>query len=393
MAKLVWKVVNVSQSNNDISTYVQSLSFSMGRPTPLSPYSGNSATVTMFSYGGTESFVSVGDELLISAYGGLLYEDVFKGRIASRNFNDLPGTGVNSTMTVLINDSMLQAGQANLQNQSLVSVTNQIQEIDTLLPLIEIFQDANDVDISVGTFTTNANQRINEIISGDRGILFTAGGVNYYHPPSEFAPYITTALTIGPTTSATQVAYQNLTRVEAASNSLFYNQATVTGSASTVTKTNTDNAFYYSVRTFTATTAQSNLVAETAEWYANAFTEPETVMLNMSIVDYGQESTALQQLTIFLSAGQFVSVTYTPPGQSEVTGYFYPEQVTVNATTSGTTIDYSMTPITYYSNFILDDDVFGTLGGAPIYDSEIDYDEFGFTYNDSNAEQGNRLGV
>jgi len=390
--KLTWKVYNID-SATDLTQYVQSLNLSMGRPTALSPYSGNSAAVTMFSYGGTESLVSVGDELLLSVFAGVGYDDVFQGRITSRNFNDLPGTGLNSTMTVMINDAMLQAGQSNMQSQSLASVTNQIEEIDTLFPLIDIAQDANDVDISVGTFTTNANQRINEIIAGDRGILFNAGGLQYYHPPSTFAPYVTTALTIGPTTSATQIAYQNLTRVEAASNSLFNNQATVTGSASTVTKTNTDNAFFYGVRTFTATTAQSNLVSETAEWYANTFTEPETAMLNMSIVDYGQNDTALIELATFMAFGKFVQVTYKPPGQAEVVGYFYPEQVIVNATTSGTTIDYYMTPITYYANFILDDPVFGVLGGSPVYDGEIDYDQVGFTYDDSTAEQGNRLGV
>jgi len=392
MAKLTWKAYNITNST-DLTQYVQSLNLALGRSTALSPYSGNSAAVTMFSYGGTESLVSVGDELLLSVNNGAYYEDVFQGRITSRNFNDLPGTGLNSTMTVMVNDAMLQAGQSNMQNQSLVSATNQIDEIDTLFPLINIAQDANDVDISVGTFTTNANQRINEIIAGDRGILFNAGGLSYYHPPSTFGPYITTALTIGPTSSATQIAYQNLTRVEAASNSLFYNQATVTGSASTVTKTNTDNAYYYGVRTFTATTAQSELVSETAQWYANTFTEPETAMLNISIVDYGQNEIALELLATFMAYGQFVQVTYKPPGQTEVIGYFYPEQMTVNATTSGTTIDYSMTPITYYANFILDNSVFGVLGGSPVYNSEIDYDEIGYTYDDSTAQQGNRLGV
>ena len=394
MAKLVWKIVNVTQANNDITTYVQSLNLTIGRPTVLSPYSGNNGAVTMFSYGGTESLVSVNDQLLLQVHGGDgNYQDVFVGRIVSRNFNDLPGTGVNSTLTVMLNDAMLQAGQSNMQNQSLINATNQITEIDVLFPLIDIAQDATNVDMSVGTFTTNANQRINEIISGDRGILFSSGGLSYYHPPSTFDSYTSEALTIGPTTSATQVAYQGLTRVEAASNSLFYNQATVTGSASTVTQTNTANAFYYGVKSFTVTTAQSDLVSETAYWYANTFNEPETAMLNLSVVDYGQNDTVLIKFATFMAYDQFVVVTYTPPGQPAVTGYYFPEQMTVNATISGTTVELLMTPITYYANFILDDSVFGVLGGSPVYNSEIDYDEIGYTYDDSNAEQGNRLGV
>ena len=360
MATLQWQVVNETQASLDVTTDVQSLNFTVGRSTALAPYSGNIAAITMFSYGGAESTMSVNDEITLAVYNGVSYETVFAGRVASRNFNDVPGTGVNSTMTVMINDQMLQAGASNMQNQSLVSVNDQIAEIDTIFPLIDIGADPTDVDISVGTFTTNANQRINEIISGDRGILFNYFGLNYYLPPSIFPAQQTTALTFGRTTSASQVAYQSLIRVEAASNSLFYNQATVTGSASTVTK-DSDSISIYGIKSFSVTTAQSELVTETAEWYSNTFTEPETQMLYMTIVDYGQNATALNLLATFIGFNQFVVVSYTPPGESAVTGYYWPEQMTVNATTSGTTIEFAMTPQTYYANFILDDAVFGVL--------------------------------
>jgi hypothetical protein len=361
MAKLIWKILNVSQANNDITTYVQSINLTIGRPTALSPYSGNSASVTMLSYGGTESLVSVNDELLLQINGGGSDQDLFKGRIMSRNFNDNPGTGINSTMTVMINDSMLQAGQSNMRNQFLFDPNNQIEEIDDLFPLIFISADGTDVLMSTGEFTTNANQRINEIIAGDRGILFSAGGVSYYHTPVFFNDYTSEALTIGSTTSATQIAYQTLTRVEASSNSLFYTQATVTGSASTETKTADVGAFFYGVKSFTVSTAQSEKVSETAEWYSNTFADPEVVMLNMTVVDYGQNDTALIELATYMAYDQFVEVTYTPPGETAVTGYFFPEQMTVNATTSGTNVEFLMSPLTYYANFILDDAVFGVL--------------------------------
>jgi hypothetical protein len=264
-------------------------------------------------------------------------------------------------MTVSLNDAMLQAGMANFQSQSLVSVNEQINEIDGLLPQIDIFQYATDINISTGTFTTNANQRINEIIAGDRGVLQNNSGTAVYLPPSAFDSSVNVLIDFGRTTSATQIAYQDINRVEAAANSLFYTQATVTGSASTVTKTALDSAYYFGVRTFTATTAQSNLVSETAEWYANAFTDPETVMLNLSFTDVAQNQTALQQLNALLTFTNFVEVSYTPPGGVSTTGYYWPEQITFNATTSQTTIDMLMSPLTYYANFILDDAVFGVL--------------------------------
>ena len=361
MPKLIWKVINHTQADLDVTQYVRSLNFTQGRPTPVSPYSGNSANITMTSYGGIETYVSVNDEIYIgSTPTGGAFKYLFIGRVVSRTFDDNPGNGINSTMTVSLNDAMLQAGIANLQSQSLVSVNNQIDEIDAVLPQINIADLGTDVNISTGTFTTNANQRINEIIAGDRGLLINATGTAKYIAPSDFKDFDTATVTIGPTTSASQIAYQDINRVEAAANSLFYTQATVTGSASTVTKT-AGAAYVYGVRTFTATTAQSNLVSETAEWYANAFTDPETVMLDLSFSDVAQNTAALQLINSIFSDTKFVQVSYTPPGGVSTTGYYWPEQITFNATPDQTSITMLMSPLTYYANFILNDAVFGVL--------------------------------
>tara|TARA_R110000868_G_scaffold1512_3_gene11890 strand:- start:645 stop:1757 length:1113 start_codon:yes stop_codon:yes gene_type:complete len=362
MAKLKWSVWNISQSSLDVTQYVQSLSFTLGRPSPLTAYSGNSASVTMFSYGGIENYVNVQDELLLFAEDPSGAErSLFLGRITSRTFDDNPGSGINSTMTVSLSDAMLQAGVANLQSAAFISLYDQINEIVGLLPQIELLSAPTDIAMAVGTFTTNANQRINEIISGDRGVIANFSGLGIYYPPREFNGLINTSIDFGRTASATQVAYQDINRVEAASNSLFYTQATVTGSASTVTMTALDSAYYFGVRTFTATTAQSEKVSETAEWYANAFVDPEIVVLNLSFTDVAQNDTALAELNTLFAITKFVEVRYTPPGGTEITGYFWPEQITFNATTSQTTIDMVMTPLSYYGNFTLDDSVLGVL--------------------------------
>ena len=363
MPKLTWQVLNNTQSNLDITQYVQLVNFTLGRPTALSSYSGNSATITMFSYGGTESFVQINDYIFIKAQAtGGTNKTLLQGRVTSRNFSDEPGTGINSTMTVSINDQMLQAGMANLQSATLSSATNQIDSVDNLLPQIEITDYGSLVSMSTGVFTVNANQRINEIIAADRGVLCNTAATNLivYFNPSNFKNITNTSVTIGRTTSATQIAYQDIIRVEASSNSLFYTQATVTGSASTETKSSAALATY-GTRTFTATTAQSNLVSQTAEWYANAFTDPETVMLNLSFTDVAQNSAALILINSLFLDNKFLQVSYTPPGGASTTGYFWPEQITFNATTSQTTIEMAMTPLTYYANFILDDSVFGVL--------------------------------
>jgi len=364
MPKLTWTIINNTQSNLDITQYVRSLSFTLGRASALSTYSGNTATVTITNTADQVQYAEINDTIRLkaTATGGTDFFS-FIGVVASRNFQDQPGNANNSTATILINDSLLQAGMANFVAQSLSSTNNQIAEIDNALPQISI----NDLygtnaAMSVGTFTVNVGQRLNEIFTGDRGVIANGEGDTNYYPTSEFDNLINAnSPTFGRTTSATQIAYQSFDRVEAASNSLFYTQATVTGSASTETKSSAALTTY-GTRTFTASTAQSNLVSETAEWYANAFSDPYTECINISFTDISQNAAALNLFNWqILSRTKFAQLSYTPPGGVSTTGYYWPEQIIVNATTSQTTIDMVMTPLTYYANFILNDAVFGVL--------------------------------
>jgi len=365
MAKLTWQVVNHTQADLDITQYVRSLNYTVGRPSPLTTYSGNIASLTITNTSNQVAYAAINDEIYIQAQGNSFNYSVFYGIVTSRNYQDEPGNGNNSTATILLNDVILQAGMANLVSQSLTDPSNQISEIAVILqPQFNLASPyGNDVDMSVGTFSVNANQRVGEIIAADRGIIQNFGLSPQYIPPSEFAVELLDngIPSIGRTTSATQIAYQTISRLEAASNSLFFTQATITGSAATETK-NADNIATYGIRTFTATTAQSQLVGQTADWYSNAFSDPEEVMLNLSFSDVAQNFVALSDfLEHGLFATQFFEVSYTPPGGVSTTGYYWPEQITVNATTSQTTIDMLMSPLTYYANFILNDTVFGVL--------------------------------
>ena len=84
-------------------------------------------------------------------------------------------------------------------------------------------------------------------------------------------------------------------------------------------------------------------------------------MLNLSLTDVAQNELALRLANGLFSQNKFVQVSYTPPGGTAITGYFWPEQMTFNVTPAQTTINMLMTPLTYYANFILDDAVFGVL--------------------------------
>jgi hypothetical protein len=373
MPKYTWTVNNTTQTEN-ITEFVRSLSFSYGRPSPVSPYSGNTGLMVLTNTDNEYKLANVNDTIVISvspnAFGFTQTADVATFTVISRQFNDEPGSGNNSTVTVMLQDAFINAGNVNFNSQSLVSVNDQISEIVALLPnQLSINANNTDVAISTGTFTVNANQRINQIVAGDRGLMRSTNNAftSYeyeYRAPSQFSPQIgvSTVLTFGRTASASQIAYQTISRSEASSNGLLYNSATITGSATTATKTDSASITTYGLRAFTATTAQSDLVDETAEWYANAFSDPNTITLKMSFLDVAQNNTALGLFSAdLLGDGKFYTVSYTPPADFEVTGVYWPEQITVNATPESTLFEITFTPQTYYANFILDDAVWGVL--------------------------------
>jgi hypothetical protein len=236
----------------------------------------------------------------------------------------------------------------------------------------------------------NALALSNDVIAGDRGVV----GYQNYDAPSNFPTLVTTAFTFGPSTSATQIGYESFLRTEGSSNGTFFTSATVTYSDGTTTTANAANVATYGQRFISVNTAIS-FTDDTADWYANAFSDPTAETLRIVWNDIGQNSAALN-LTIqdlFLFGPRFYSVSYTPPGGSLQTSYYWTEQLSVSVTVNSTTVSMLMSPLTYYANFILDDAIFGVLGGVPTYNSEIDYDEIGFIYDDGTVEQGSRLGV
>ena len=89
------------------------------------------------------------------------------------------------------------------------------------------------------------------------------------------------------------------------------------------------------------------------------------------------------------------NLVYRVPGAtSDTTVLVAIEGVTINATPEKTDFTVYFSPATYYQFFVLDDSIFGILGGDGItYNQpEIEYDENGWIYNDSDVEQGSRLG-
>ena len=357
MAKLTWKVYNSTQAT-DITQYVRSISYTLGRPNAVSPYAGGSFSFTMTNTSNQATYAQVQDFIRIAVKGSGAYSDAFVGYVSQREYQDGPGTALNSTVTISGVDEMSMFGPEN----NIVAAAGGYDLLDKYSAASYYGQLTGFTNISMLPMATpnNALQAVNNVIAGDGGVVSN----RIYYPPQDFDQITQTNFTFGNTISASQIGYQTFNRVEATANGTFFTAATVTnqngGSPSTASAV-TSIILYYGARYLQVTTAESSLT-DTASWYANAFSDPAALTLLISFTDVAQNATALDFLPANLfNEPSWTSLSYTPPGGSPTSGYFWPEQLTVNADPSQTTVNLVMSPISYYGRFTLNDAVFGVL--------------------------------
>jgi len=383
MPKFEWSIYNVTQDYL-IGEFTQLMTFSWGRDSPITPYQGRTATITMLNDANQSQYVSNADQIHI-----ILGIDtsptsflVFNGIVVSREFQDTPGNGAGSTLVFTVLDLYAMAGTVQF-NGTVSTAQSQLLELGASVVTanagdLTLIGDT-DVSITTGTIAENALSRINQIILADKGFisrwLYEVSGAYWtdYTQPSVISyGSLETSPSYGRTAGPTTIAYDSIVRREAATSNLFYNRATVTGTITTVTSDNTSNLLYYGVRSFTTSTPQSNFVTSSSQWFANAYSDPEAVTLEISFLDVAQTSGALVDfVTYSVDSVRFQQVAYTPPGGSSTFGYYLPEKITMNVTPEATRVSMTMIPITLYQFFKLDDSVFGVLNTSRLGAGEI----------------------
>lgn len=353
MAKLTWKV---AKGATDLTSLVRSIDYTFGRQNAVSAYGPNFLSFTMTNTNNGASLPAVQDAITVSVKGTGAYENAFVGRVVQRNFNDGPGTALNSTCTIVIANSIEPLGTLNQTNFTAVASKTVLNSLSASSYYGDL---AGSTDFNMSAATgQNGLSLANNVIAGDGGIVaFTS-----YRKPTFFPLEISTAITFGPSTSATQIAYQTFIRVEGSSNGTFFTSATVTDLVTT-TSANAANVLYYGQRYLTVTSAES-ATSSNADWYANVFSDPTEATLEFSWTDTAQNSAGLD-LTIsnlFKNGNvKFYSCSYTPPGGVSKSAYYWTEQISVSATVDQTTVSMIMTPASQYGRFILNDAVFGVL--------------------------------
>ena len=378
MAKITWTVL-AGASATDISSKVLSINMTFGRQKYLDTYSGNSVQVTINNAGDFASTLAFNAPIYISGNIGSgpgtdigIYQRWY---IQEVNFNDYPGnTGLN-TATITAVDFMSRAGRINISNFAFAQVTTAEQAITltNILPAdmaVTALYPLQGSIASASTYTGTVANYLNYLQTTERGILVQNNFSCVFVTRSQLSNFSVGSYTLGRTTSSTQVAYQDIKRIQ--NGIQFINNATVASSGLTSqTATNASSITTYGSTFYSSTSvdATETQALGNAQWIANTFSNPTSLRYETNVNDWTQNGTALlgwlRQL--FLQVGSTVNpfymskLYYQPPGGSSTAVDVVLEGFNVNVLPDGAVFNMSWSPLQYYQFFTLDSATLGIL--------------------------------
>ena len=388
MATVNW---NVTVGATSFTSITQSLLFSVGRASYFDTWSGGTCTFTVRNNTGQAANIAQGD--LITIGNDLSTVDLYF-YVVEVTFQDDIAANAN-TATITGRDAIGQILQFPISGEPGI-YTNALDQIaalmDQLAPFNPPYPDPSPVAgraIVETTFgETTIGQRIVDLLLTENSTYYFDGQTVVYRSSS--APG-TVTWTYGPNDIAGSVIYDSLVRKYPNAN--YPNNVRLTSTTVGTTTgfvTGTYRRNYDRSVLLTGTTQQT----DQTNYYANTLSDDSQLYLDIRIIDSANTSAKMTSVLDDLSVivGKRVEVDYTPPGGGVTYAYQVVEGVNVNVVPGQTSLTFRMSPQTIYDLFTLDSTTFGILGGTIVYDSPIQYNDPGETYDSATTDNGNRLG-
>lgn len=381
MTKISWQIYHAGTVITDISSKVISIDMTAGRQKYLDPYSGGQIQITINNASDFASTIKYGDQLqLISTINGdSIYENgndlLFF--VEETTFNDYPGSTGFNTATITGVDAFARVGRANVFSKSIGQTTTSYQA-NLLSGAGGSGQSGVAIDspslagstASAITYTGTLLNYLNYLQTTEHGIMALTGAKILFVPRQTISQWSVGSYTVGRTTSSTQVAYQNILRIQ--NGTQFINSATISSAGLTdqtyvnQTSINTYGYAYYSATSVDQNTTQA---LGNAQWIANSFADPASLRYQITVSDWTQNNTAmlgwLRQLFrgITTSGNPFylTKLYYTPPGGSSTAVDVVVEGYSTHVDPDGTTYTFDLSPLQYYQFFTLNSSTLGIL--------------------------------
>lgn len=404
MPKLNW---TVKYQYFEITDRVLSFSFSSGRENYLDDYPGNQLTLTINNNDDFAADITLNRWIALSTDEVGEFEFLFW--IQEITFSDYPGNTGLSTATIRGTDLIGLTGRYNTVSKVLTQDTtlNQLKQFVFPLGAIPWWASVvgfagpgpNPYSTATGTtYTGSILNYINYLCQTERGLINISAAVIQFYARSYLGSLPPISTTYGPTASSTQLAFQGFNRIQ--NGTQFINKATInsyTGTVATQVSENTDSIVSYLENNFQATTVDYNAAQAkgNADWMANSFADPSALRFQVTILDVGQDSTALVNwLTDSIKTfNPVATLNYQPPGESPTSVVVVREGFTVDVTPEKTSFTVYLSPIAYYQFFTLNSSFLGILGDGPFtYEYPIEYNETAFKYDQTSTTDSARLG-
>lgn len=372
MPKLNWTITHtpIGGSPTDITSRVLSARIQQGRTKYLDPYSGGRLTFTINNSSNYASGIGYGSTIQITNDGGSYFDLICW--VQEVTYDDYPGGVGLNTATITAVDWISRAGrvQATAFSIAQAGTGTQLGTFDYSsggpLPYDLVLgpTGAGSSTASAITYTGTVANYLNLLQTTERGYIVIRASTLYFITRSVVNTYAPIATTLGRTTSTTQIAYDNITRIQ--NGSQFINRATVTSTGVTdqtstnSTSLNTYGPAFYSSQTvdYNATQASGN-----ADWIVNNFSDPGSLYFDCSFRDTSQNSTALSSFMfqMFGGANRLVNLSYTVPGGSPTTVAVVMEGLELTIGPESTQFRMSFSPLQYYQFFTLNSSTLGIL--------------------------------
>lgn len=366
MPKVTWTVLSGA---TNITSKILSMNIKQGRDKYLDPYSGGTLSLTINNAGDYASGITYGTPIKVSTSVPLTQFECWFW-VQEVTFNDYPGnTGLN-TATITAVDWISRAGRI-LANSFSISSNSAGLQISSFqqssggpLPsdMLVLSGDTNSI-CSASTYTGSVNNYLNFLVATERGIVFPVRNYLYFLNRNAVSTSVIST-TLGPTTSATQIAYSDFQRIQ--NGTQFINTATVSPNGlASQTVVNSASVTTYGAASYSSSTVDSTTTqAEgNAGWIANSFADPSALRFTCSVIDVAQNGTALTSWMDYFwgSDTRVMSLSYRIPGGALTSVNVVFEGCDINITPDQTTFNISWSPQVYYQFFTLNSSVLGIL--------------------------------
>jgi len=362
-----WTFTNETTTVNFTSS-VQSANIVKGRATQDDQYSPGGLTFTIRNQSDQAAGFTLNDKIKANTDG--FYQIFWVKEIL---FNDMPGTGLASTATIICNDLLGLMGRINVINDSLTQreTLNQIyQEFNSLLPAGSDFSlTGNGDSIAIGdTYTGSILNRLNENLVTEQGWLGLFAEDCGLISRSNMQDLLPATITFRRgTSSGYNVGYSNIERIQLGTN--FVNKSTVIPPvAAAQTATDTASVALYGVygQTLASVDYDATQALGLASWISSTRSDPTT--LNFVITFDSLTDNLFRFMESIFYQLPVINLEYRIPGDAtDTTTLQIVQGLQMQITNVGTFFTMTTSPFSYYDFTVIYNDTKFVYNGNTNY--------------------------